>query len=252
MVTRNLPLAEQVRLRILDWIHDGTLGLGDGSLPSETEIAERLNTSRATVREALSQLERDRLIIRHQGSGTYINKTVKRLTSTINELLDPQTLIEEQNIRAGVELVQAEWGTVGQEAATALEIPAENAAINLLVLYLANSEPAVWLEAIIPTDPLQSDKKQLPPFLALSQFTEEVTGYSTTHSVASIDTVEADEMRSKWLNVPVGKLLIVLKDIYLTDYGRPTFYSELHFVPGKIEIRMLRDSYGRSGRVSVW
>ena len=57
MVTRNLPLAEQVRLRILEWIHDGTLGLGDGSLPSETEIAERLNTSRATVREALSQLD---------------------------------------------------------------------------------------------------------------------------------------------------------------------------------------------------
>ncbi|MEJ2709656.1 MAG: GntR family transcriptional regulator [Anaerolineales bacterium] len=252
MVTRNRPLAEQVRLRILEWIHDGTLGQGDGSLPSETEIAERLNISRATVREALSQLERDRLIIRRQGSGTYINPTVRELTSTINELLDPQALIENQNYRAKAGFVQAEWGEVGQAAASVLEIPAEKAAINLSVLYLADSKPAIWLEGIIPADPLKSSDEQLPPFLSLSQFTEQVTGFSTTHSVANIDTIETDETRAQWLGVPVGKPLIVLTDIYLTDYGRPTFYSKLYFVPGMIKIKMLRDSYGRSGRVSVW
>jgi DNA-binding GntR family transcriptional regulator len=63
---------------------------------SEMEIAEILNTSRATVREALAQLERDRVIIRKQGSRTYINPTVRHLTSTFNELLDPETFIISQ------------------------------------------------------------------------------------------------------------------------------------------------------------
>jgi DNA-binding GntR family transcriptional regulator len=92
LVLRNLLLSEQVRTQILQWIQSGSLALEEEVLPSEMEIAEILNTSRATIREALAQLERDRVIIRKQGSRTYIKPTVRHLTSTFNELLDQKLL----------------------------------------------------------------------------------------------------------------------------------------------------------------
>ncbi|HEY0700621.1 MAG TPA: GntR family transcriptional regulator [Micromonospora sp.] len=54
----------------------GRGGLADpppGSrLPTERAMAEQLGVSRATVREALNRLERDGLVNRRQGDGTYV------------------------------------------------------------------------------------------------------------------------------------------------------------------------------------
>src|SRR5258706_4089178 len=79
VLERAMPLVEQVRQRLLRGIRDDSLVATNGSLPSEAEISERLAVSRATVRDALEQLERDQVIIRRHGSGTYINPTVRDL-----------------------------------------------------------------------------------------------------------------------------------------------------------------------------
>lgn len=57
----------------------GALGRGDlvpgQRLPPERELAERLRTNRATVRQALMILESEGQVMRHVGRGTYIAET---------------------------------------------------------------------------------------------------------------------------------------------------------------------------------
>ena len=43
-------------------------------LPSETEVAERCNISRMTVRQAFTELEKDGLIFREHGKGTFVKE----------------------------------------------------------------------------------------------------------------------------------------------------------------------------------
>lgn len=60
-------MQEALRKKIVD----GNLANGT-RLPEERELARQFDTSRATVRAALTALEREGLIERRQGSGTYV------------------------------------------------------------------------------------------------------------------------------------------------------------------------------------
>ena len=46
----------------------------DGKLPTEAELCQQFQASRQTVRKALAQLELQEIIVRRQGSGTYVKE----------------------------------------------------------------------------------------------------------------------------------------------------------------------------------
>lgn len=64
------PLYMQVRDEIVDRIKDKAWPTGE-ALPNEFALAEEFGVSQGTVRKALSVLERDRLVRRIQGRGTF-------------------------------------------------------------------------------------------------------------------------------------------------------------------------------------
>jgi GntR family transcriptional regulator len=61
----------QIADRVRELIEREPLGPG-AALPSEAELRERLGVSRATIRQALQELELDGWIERHQGRGTFV------------------------------------------------------------------------------------------------------------------------------------------------------------------------------------
>lgn len=63
--------AAQVREHLVAAIENGLQP--HDKLPTERELAEELEVSRLTVRRALDQLERERIIYRVQGSGTFVS-----------------------------------------------------------------------------------------------------------------------------------------------------------------------------------
>ncbi|MFP5113789.1 GntR family transcriptional regulator [Bacillaceae bacterium C204] len=68
----DVPFYKQLRNKILDEIESGKLKQGD-KLPSERELAEQFQISRMTARHTLSMLEREGVVERRVGSGTFIN-----------------------------------------------------------------------------------------------------------------------------------------------------------------------------------
>lgn len=252
MVNRALPLAEQVRQQLLQWIRDSTLVEENGALPSESDIAERLSVSRATVRDALSRLERDRIVIRRHGSGTYVNRSVKEFTSSITVLRDPVALIEIAGCKPTIGYQSTQPAVVAGPPAEALSISAEHPAIALSILYLADSQPAMWMEGIIPVEDPQA--VTLPPYVTLAQFVSEVTGEIITHSIATVEAATAPGPLARRLKIEPGHSLLRLSDVYLTDEGAPAFYSQTYFAPGVIPVQFLRKTDGdpRRGGLSVW
>src|SRR5438128_8852845 len=65
------PVGVRVRNALASVVEGGVIGPGD-SLPSEREMAERLEVSRSTVRQVLKDLSRQGLLITRPGAGTVV------------------------------------------------------------------------------------------------------------------------------------------------------------------------------------
>lgn len=66
-------VSKQIEQQILALIREGKLAVGD-RLPSERELSEMFDVSRASVREAMRSLERVGVIDARQGGGTFVRE----------------------------------------------------------------------------------------------------------------------------------------------------------------------------------
>jgi GntR family transcriptional repressor for pyruvate dehydrogenase complex len=101
---RPKKIAEQVFEQIQDLIYRGQLKAGEQLLP-ERELAEMLNVSRNSVREALNKLIERKLIENRQGMGTFVRKPEpgqqdNPLSTVLGDNISAQELLE---FRLGLE-----------------------------------------------------------------------------------------------------------------------------------------------------
>ena len=72
-----LPLYQQLQRKLRLALENRVLG-ADDALPPERDLAEALNVSRITVRKAIDGLVDEGLLIRKQGSGTFVTNRVEK------------------------------------------------------------------------------------------------------------------------------------------------------------------------------
>jgi GntR family transcriptional regulator len=72
-----LPLYQQLQRALRGAIENRVIS-PDDALPPERDLAEMLKVSRITVRKAIDELVEDGLLIRKQGSGTFVSNRVEK------------------------------------------------------------------------------------------------------------------------------------------------------------------------------
>jgi DNA-binding FadR family transcriptional regulator len=72
-----MTVEQSLRALLDEGAADGTLGPG-AKLPTERDLVDRLAAPRSAIRRALDVLERDGLVIRHVGRGTFLTEAVLR------------------------------------------------------------------------------------------------------------------------------------------------------------------------------
>ncbi|MHA6631479.1 FadR/GntR family transcriptional regulator [Pseudonocardia sichuanensis] len=68
---------QALRVLVAEGIQDGTMGPGV-KLPTERALVERLAAPRGAIRRALDVLEREGLVVRHVGRGTFLTDEARR------------------------------------------------------------------------------------------------------------------------------------------------------------------------------
>src|SRR5678809_1168112 len=71
------PLYQQLQRALRGAIENGIIG-PDDALPPERDLAEELSVSRITVRKAIDGLVEEGLLVRRQGSGTFVSNRVEK------------------------------------------------------------------------------------------------------------------------------------------------------------------------------
>src|SRR5689334_12294674 len=102
-----LPQGGPLYLQLKRWIEDavarGAVKPGD-ALPSERDLATKVDVSRVTVRKAVQHLVRDGVLVQRHGSGTFVATQQNRVEQSLSQL----TSFTEDMARRGM-VVSAVW-----------------------------------------------------------------------------------------------------------------------------------------------
>jgi GntR family transcriptional regulator len=142
------PLYEQLISFIKSDIDSGLLNVGD-LLPSENEFCERYDISRPTVRQALSALEEQGLVVRMRGKGSFVSRPkVKRSLKTLYSFSDE---VAAMGLKPKSRVIAYEVITPGEEIQSRLGLTDGEKVYSITRVRYAGEEPIALEMAFIPT-----------------------------------------------------------------------------------------------------
>lgn len=188
--------------------------------PSEPTICERFNLSRATVRQALAQLERDGLVRREKGRGTFIAE----LRTTSWHLQSAQGFYEEAT-RGGHSVTSRVLHRAVEPlpdwAAAALRLPLRSEGVALERVRSVNERPVMYVLSYLPPDlaatVMNADLERGSLYWTL----EEREGVTVLGGRRVVEAVNAEDELPALLDVASGAALLFVEAVSWREDGRP-------------------------------
>ncbi len=218
---------------------DISQGLADenGRLPSETELAERFDVNRHTVRAAISALAHEGVLHAAQGRGTYVRKQ-KRLVYPIGEKTRFSAGLEGQSRERKSELLDHRREAASPEIAEALGLQPGEDVIRLDVLGSADGTPVSratsWFSAA-------RFPKIAEHFVRTKSITKAlaragIADYSRAST--AIEARHADEIDTQGLRLSPGAIVLVARAVNVDTNGIPVQYSLTRFAADRITLSL--------------
>lgn len=234
-----LPLYAQLRDALLQEVHEGGLQPGD-RFPSEATIRSRYHVSRATVRQALADMEASGVIQKVQGLGSFVAvpkiRHIPMLTS-FSELASSQGFTPSHRVLASsVQEVPADTaGDIGLAVGTPCRF--------LRRLFLADGDAVGLAETWLPLSTLNGhddllDSQQLDQGSMYEVLQREPIGLALDHAVETISPGVADRASAEILGCDAGTPVLLIRRHTFTPDGRAVESTRLVFVGDKYEYRV--------------
>jgi GntR family transcriptional regulator len=234
-----LPLYAQLRDALLQEVRAGGLEPGDRFL-SEAAIRDRYRVSRATVRQALADLEAGGVIRKVQGLGSFVSapkiRHVPQLTS-FTELASSQGFTPSHRVlSSSVEEAPA-------DAASELGLEAGTRCRFLRRLFLADGEAVGLAETWLPLDVLHGhddllDRDRLDQGSMYEVLQSEPIGLPLDHAVETISPGVVDAPRAELLGCEAGTPVLLIRRLTYTPEERAVESTRLVFVGDRYEYRV--------------
>ena len=142
-----VPLYYQLKCALIEAIESGQFQSGE-QLPTESQLAEKFEVSKITVRQALKELADLGYIRREQGRGTFVAKV--KLDQGPRELTSFSEEMRRHQLTAASRVIQRQQTEAADRVAEALRLRPGDPVFMLKRLRLADGEPMGIQTAHIP------------------------------------------------------------------------------------------------------
>lgn len=217
-----VPKYYQVKSEILTLIADLAPG---AAVPTERELAERFETSRTTVRQAIAELVVDGRVERTQGRGTFVAQPklmqVRQLTSFSGDL-------QAQGRRPGSVMLRIDEQAADDEVSAHLEVAPGTLIHRVERMRTSAGEPIAHEIAHLP-GPLPDLANQLAIRGSLYQTLNEVFGIALASVEDVVETALADPMEASLLGVDTGLPILLVHRTGRDAQGRPVEWTRSVF-----------------------
>ncbi len=188
-------------------------------LPSVEALTEILGVSRSTVREALANLETQGLIVRKQGSGTFVSHSSGKGFIGGLERIEPFRMIAN---RAGIssEVIFREVSEVtpDKELAESIGIQEDSKLTKVEIVEAIDGVPTMYLVDYLKQ--YCGDEEELTEYDgSVITYLIERCNPPLSHARTEIFAVGADKATASNLNIPVGTPIQFQAETYYSGYG---------------------------------
>jgi GntR family transcriptional regulator len=211
----------RLRRAIQNTIESGAFPPGQ-ALPSERDLAKRLDLSRVTVRKAISGLVVDGLLTQRHGAGTFVAERIIKSFSRLTGFTDD---LRARGLKPRVKFLERGVGEVTPEEAMALNLSPGANVIRLRRLRFADDKPLALELTVVPQSVIED-----PHAIKLSLYDAlERIGCRPTRALQRLRAVALDAAQAQWLKLPVGSPALAIERRAFLDDGRVVeFTSSLY------------------------
>jgi GntR family transcriptional regulator len=240
--------AKQVYLVLRDRILSGAIGFGT-RLPTENELADYHRVSRVTVRRALGELERERLIERRRSAGTRVTyrQGPAPITADISGVL---ANIADMGRRTAVKLLSFDYVSAEGAVAQALGVPPDQLLQRSVRVRSVDRLPFSYLTTHVPENVSVTFTRQELASRPLLDLLERA-GVKVEHARQRISAGLATPDVAKALGVRPGSPLIELVRVVYDQAGRGVEHLHALYRPDRyaFEIDLVRSG---SAKTKAW
>ena len=237
MIARSPSLTEQVMTHLKDRIVRGDFP--DGRIPAETELAADLGVSRTTVRDALSRLEHEGVVVRKQGAGTFVNAAGLQITSRLEEIWSYEDVLRDHGYTPSVEVLRLEREPAGPDVASVLGLAEGDEVLVVEKLFRENDEPVVLTENMIPGT-LAGSPKRRDARAPIYRFLADQSGRQLAYYLSDIVPVALQGERAATLGVAPGTPAISFEETGYDTEDRPVLRAASFFRDDLLRFRLIR------------
>jgi len=219
----HIPFYKQLKNKIMDDIESGKVKSGD-KLPSERELAELYGVSRMTARHTLSILEREGVVERRVGAGTFIsNRKIEMDFITFNSFTKNML---GKGLIPGTKLLSINKAEAKPSLASKLKISTGEEVIVIKRLRSVNDTPVAIEESFIPYKYCNGIEEHITDNASLYQILEDVYGIVLVKAKEYMQVSFSDEAESKLLRIKSESPCIVLEAVAFDREEREIEFSK--------------------------
>src|ERR1039457_380294 len=214
-----LPAYKRIQGTIVKRLESGQLKPGD-LVDSERELARIHRVSLMTARHALAGLEREGMVVRRRGAGTFVAPPKIHF----NKLMSYTEQMSGRGLAVSSKLLSLNVIDTEQEVAARLALPASSRLIKLERLRLGGDEPFAIETCYLSADEFGDLARARLDRVSLFSILERDYKLEIAHADEEIDATTADPHSARLLGIPHGSpVLRIRQEIYSTK-GKVTLY----------------------------
>lgn len=213
------PAYKRIQGAILKRIQTGQLKPGD-SVDSERELARIHRVSLMTARHALAGLEREGLVERRRGAGTFVAPPKIHF----NKLMSFTEQMVSRGLSGISRVLSATVVDNEPDIAARLALPPNSKMIRIERLRQGAEEPFALETAYLSAEDFAGLTRAPLERGSLFSVLEREYGLTVAHADEEIDATAADGITADLLNVSRGAPLLRIRQVIFSSTGKPTIY----------------------------
>ncbi|MBE2270147.1 MAG: GntR family transcriptional regulator [Anaerolinea sp.] len=231
---------------------DQRVWLPGSQIPGEPELCRVFNVSRTVIRQALSEMEHEGVIVRRKGKGTFVAEP-KIVESLVQKLTGFYQDMVERGHTPVTQVLKQQVIPASSKVAKRLSIPPETQVIEMERLRFVDDEPILLVTTYLPYDRCAPAADADFTGQSLYTFLEKECGLMITSGSRWLEAVLANEYEAQQLKVKAGAPLILIDSIAYLEDGTPIeYYHAVHRGDrSRFEVKLVRVRERASARESA-